>query len=127
MSDGNWGRVIGWDYRASPTYFCTYNGSISMATPITSLNANQWYCIHFIWRAAGTMDVNINGTQYLNKIENTAPGTTKFAIGAHDYNIGQCFDGYIGDVILYRGELASTQISSTKLFLNNKWNQTAFV
>ena len=117
VSDAGWGRSVGFDYRGAPNYFSILNGSGVVG--VTSLNANVWYCANFVWRAAGTMDLNINGTQYLNKFTAGPNGSQLLAIAAHHSNNAEFYDGYIGDVIIYRGELTSGQTSYIKSYLNN--------
>ena len=125
VSDGNWGRAVGFDPRGSPNYFSVLNGS--GVTGVTNVAINNWYCLNLVWRAAGTIDLNINGTQYLNRAAAYPNGTNLIAIGSHHSSTTECYDGYIGDVIIYRGELTSTQTSYIKSYLNGKYGVTTFL
>ena len=125
VSDGGWGRSVGFDSRGSPNYFSILNGT--GVTGVTNLTANNWYCVNFVWRAAGTMDLNINGTQYLNRFAAGPNGRELLAIGAHHSSTNECYDGYIGDVIIYRGELNLGQTNYVKSYLNNKYGVTSFL
>ena len=74
------------------------------------------------------MDLNINGTQYLNRFAATSNGTNLLAIGAHhSSSYSEFYDGYIGDVILYRDELTSSQTNYVKSCLNNDYGITSFL
>ena len=125
VSDGGWGRSVGFDSRGSPNYFSVLNGT--GVTGVTNLTANNWYCVNFVWRAAGTMDLNINGTQYLNRFAAGPNGRELLAIGAHHSTTNECYDGWIGDVIIYRGELNTSQTNYVKSYLNNKYGVTSFL
>ena len=125
VSDGGYGRSVGFDSRGSPNYFSVLNGT--GVTGVTNLTANNWYCVNLIWRAAGTMDLNINGTQYLNRFAAGPNGRELLAIGAHHSNNLEYYDGYIGDVIIYRGELNTNQTNYVKSYLNNKYGVTSFL
>ena len=125
VSGAGWGRSVSFDYKGAPNYFSTLNGTGVIGA--TSLSANFWYCANFVWRAAGTMDLNINGTQYLNKYSAYPNGRELLAIGAHHSNNAEYYDGYIGDVIIYRGELTTGQTSYIKSYLNTKYGVTTFL
>ena len=99
--------VLGFDDRGSPNYFSILNGPGIIG--ITNLAPNNWYCVHFVWRASGTMDVNINSTQYLNRYAANPNSRELLTIAPHHFNTYGFYDGYIGDVILYRGELNTGQ------------------
>lgn len=116
--NGDWGRSVGFDLRDSPNYFSILNGT--GVTGVANLTANNWYYVNFVWRAAGTMDLNINGTQYLNKLAAGSKCKELLTIGAHDSSTNECYDGYIGGVIIYRGELNLGQTNYVKSYLNNK-------
>ena len=125
VSDAGWGRSVGFDYRGAPNYFSTLNGT--GVTGITNLAANNWYCVNFVWRASGTMDLSINGTQYLNKFAAGPNGRELLAIGTHHSSTNECYDGYIGDVIIYRGGLNTGQTNYIKSYLNNEYSVTSFL
>ena len=125
VSDGGWGRSVGFDSRGSPNYFSVLNGT--GVTGVTNLTANSWYCVNFVWRAAGTMDLNINGTQYLNRFAAGPNGRELLSIGAHHSTTNECYDGYIGDVIIYRGELNTSATNYVKSYLNNKYGIASFL
>ena len=125
VSDSGWGRSVGFDSRGSPHYSSILNGT--GVTGITNLIANNWYCVNFVWRAAGTMDLNINSTQYLNRFAAGPNGRELLSIGAHHSSTNECYDGYIGDVIIYRGELNLGQTNYVKSYLNNKYGVTSFL
>ena len=61
------------------------------------------------------MDLNINGTQYINKFATTPNGRELLAIETHHSIIAECYNGYIGDVIIYKGESNTDQRNHAEL------------
>jgi hypothetical protein len=101
--------------------FCVYNANYN--TGFTLQNNNP-YIITINYTSSTTFTVRLNGVQSINNTTSANPyyNISQIDIGNWDQDKGgRPFNGYIGQMLLFKNSLSSADMSNIESSLSNKW------